>query len=253
MSPESVQPTEPVPAEMGEVSRLSGVFFEPSKTFEAIGLRPKWLAPLALIILSGIVFYYFFGQRVTWERYFRQQNETNKTMQQQMANMTAQERERTITIQAKYGGIGFYAAAIIFVPLVFVVNAAVLLGITSMMSAALRFKQVFAVVCYAGLPMAIKQILSTVVLFLKNPEDFNITNPLAFNPGAFMDPVTTSKFVYTIASNVDAFAIWGLILTAIGLSAVAGKRLKFGGAMIAVLIPYVALVLFGATMASMFS
>jgi hypothetical protein len=252
MTPESVQPSEPVPAEMGELSRLSGVFFEPKKTFDAIGRRPKWLVPLALIILSGIVFYYFFGQRVTWERFFRQQLETNKTMQQQMANLPAEQRERALATQAKFAGIGYYAGVIVFVPLMYVITAGVLLGITSMMSGGLKFKQIYAIVCYAGLPGVIKQILATVVLFLKNPDEFNLTNPLAFNPAAFMDQATTSKFLYAIATAVDLFTIWGLVLTAIGLAVVAGKRLSFGKAMTAVLVPYAALVLLGATVAGMF-
>jgi hypothetical protein len=96
-------------------------------------------------------------------------------------------------------------------------------------------------------------ILSTVVMYLKSPDQFNLANPLAFNPGAFMDPVTTSKFVYTIATSLDLFIIWSLLLTATGLSVAAGKRLSFSGALVAVLIPYVFFVLLGATLAGMFS
>ena len=40
-------------------------------------------------------------------------------------------------------------------------------------------------------------------MFLKSPDRFNLMNPLAFNPAAFMDPKTTSKFLYTIASGCD--------------------------------------------------
>jgi hypothetical protein len=113
---------------------------------------------------------------------------------------------------------------------------------------------VFAVVCFAGLPMVIKFLLSIVVVFLKNPDDFNLQNPLAFNIAAFMDPLTSSKFLYTFATAFDAFAIWVVILTAIGLSAAAGrKKLSFGGALFAVLIPWVVFIGFGATMASLFS
>ena len=90
-------------------------------------------------------------------------------------------------------------------------------------------------------------------MFLKKPDDFNLMNPLAFNPGAFMDPVNSSKFTYTIASALDLFAIWGIILTAIGLKAAAGKRLSMAGAFTARIIPWAIFVLFGASMAAMFS
>jgi hypothetical protein len=252
MSPEITQSPEPVPAGMNEFSRITGVFFEPGKTFQDIGIRPRWLVPLLLVILSGVAFYYFFSQRVGWERFLRQQMETNKMVQQQMANIPAEKRDQSIATQARITGISYYAGTAIFVPVMFCITAGILLGITSMMSAGLRFKQIFAVCCYAALPGVIKQILAIVVLHLKNPDEFNLVNPLAFNPAAFMDQATTSKFLYTLATSLDVFTIWGIILTAIGLAA-AAKKLSFSSALIAVVIPYAVLVLFGATMASMFS
>jgi hypothetical protein len=123
---------------------------------------------------------------------------------------------------------------------------------TAMMSAGLRYKQVFAVVCFAGLPMIVKHILSIVVMFLKNPDDFNVQNPLAFNFAAFMDPLTSSKFLYTFAVSFDLFAIWVIILTAVGLSAAAGKkRLSTGSALFAVAVPWVVMVTLAASMASL--
>jgi hypothetical protein len=81
-------------------------------------------------------------------------------------------------------------------------------------------------------------ILTIVVMFLKNPDEFNIQNPLAFNPAAFLDPLQTSKFVYSLASSLDLFSFWAIGLIAIGLKAAAGKRLSFGGALFAVLLPW---------------
>ena len=89
--------------------------------------------------------------------------------------------------------------------------------------------------------------------FLKSPDQFNLMNPLAFNPAAFMDPKTTSKFLYTIASGCDLFIFWGMLLTAIGLKAAAGKRLSFGGALFAVALPWAFFLLIGASIAGAFS
>jgi hypothetical protein len=93
-----------------------------------------------------------------------------------------------------------------------------------------------------------------VVVFLKkNPADFDIQHPLAFNLGALMDPNAPNKFMYTLASAIDVFSIWRILLVAVGLKAAAGKKLSFGGALFAVLLPWVVLVLIGATFAGMFS
>ena len=121
------------------------------------------------------------------------------------------------------------------------------------MSAGVRFKQVFAIVCYAGLTTLVTRVLATVVMFLKPPDQFNIMNPLAFNPGAFMDQATSSKFLYTLATSLDVIAIWAMILTAVGIKAAAGKKLSFGGALFAVFLPSAVLTFLGAGIAGMFS
>jgi uncharacterized membrane protein (DUF2068 family) len=68
-----------------------------------------------------------------------------------------------------------------------------------------------------------------------------------------MDPMTASKFLRAVALNLDVFAIWTLLLIAIGLKAAAGKKLSFGGALFAVLLPFAVYVLLrGATSAAGF-
>ena len=254
MTPENAPAVEPEPSGMNELSRLTGVFFEPGKTFADIAERPRWLVPMLLMIVAGVAFYYLYGQHVGWERFVRQQMETNARVQQQMERLPAERRDRAIAMQVKFTGIGYYFGTIVMVPLMYLISAAIVLGIASgLMSAGVKFKQVFAIVCYAGLPGVLKHALAIVVMFLKNPDEFNLLNPLAFNPAAFMDPATPHKFLYTVAMSLDLFTIWVILLTAVGLKAAAGKRLSFGGALFAVVLPWAVLVLIGATIAGMFS
>jgi hypothetical protein len=88
-------------------------------------------------------------------------------------------------------------------------------------------------------------------MYLKNPEEFNVNNPLAFNPGAFLDPMTTSKFVYSVATSLNLFTIWTMVLIAIGVVA-AGRKVSFGGALAGVMIPWAVWVLGSAGVKSMF-
>lgn len=254
MTPEAISTPEPRPAGMGTFSRITGVFFEPGKTFEDIGRRPTWFVPLLLSILAVVVFYTAYGQHDGWERFLRQQMATNQRLAQQMEQVPPDQRDARIALQARITGISYTVGPAIFMPIVLLISSGILLGITAMMSAGLRYKQVFAVVCFAALPGVVKFLLATVVVFLKNPDDFNLQNPLAFNIAAFMDQATASKFLYTFAAAFDVFTIWTILLTATGLTAAAGrKRLSFGGALFAVLVPWVVFVGFGATMAAMFS
>jgi len=224
---------------MGEFSRITGVFFDPKKTFEDIAKRPSWIVPMVLIIIAALAVSITMGQRVGWERIVRHGMEASSRTQQ----MTPEQREQAVTMGVKFASIAAYGA-IIFVPVVFAIMAGVLLGVASgILSAGLRFKQVFAVVCYASLTGLISSILTIVVLFLKNPDEFNVQNALAFNPGAFMDPGTSSKFLYSLATSLDLFSFWTILLMAVGLRAAAGKKLSFGSAVFAVVLPWAVYVL----------
>jgi hypothetical protein len=234
---------------MGEFSRLSGVFFEPGKTFADIAERPGWFVPLLLVIAATVGFYAAYGQHAGFENYIQQQADISPRMQQQMERLTPQQRE----LQVRFTGLWLEVGPVFGMPLMYLISSGVLMGIMSVMSAGLRFRQIFAIECYAGLVGVIPHLLGIVVMFLKSPDQFNLMNPLVFNPAAFMDLKTASKFVYTLAAGMDLFAIWTLILTATGLKAAAGKRLSTGGATVAVILPYVLLLLLGATLAGAFS
>lgn len=239
---------------MGEFSRLTGVFFEPGKAFADIAERPTWFVPLLLIILATVAFYVTYGQHIGWRSFVQDQIDNNASMQRQMQNLSPEQRQQSMAVQEKFMPIVYEVGPVIGMPLLYLFSSLILLGIASgLMSAGVKFKQIFAIECYAGLVGIVAKALGIVVMFLKNPEQFNLMNPLAFNPAAFMDPATPHKFLYTVAMSLDLFTIWVILLTAVGLKAAAGKRLSFGGALFAVVLPWAVLVLIGATIAGMFS
>jgi hypothetical protein len=205
---------------------------------------------MVLVILAVIGVTATISQRIGWERILRHQNETNSRMQQ----MDPAQREQAVAMQMKFAPVVGYVGAIVGVPIVDVVIAAVLLGIAGgLMGGGMRFKQVFAIVSYSGMPGLVSAVLSIVVIFLKNPDDYNVQNPLAFNVGAFMDPNTASKFLYSLGSSLDLFVIWTMLLMATGLKAAAGKKLTFTGALVAVLLPWAVVVLGKAAIAGAFA
>ena len=228
--------SEPQPKGLGEAARLTGVFFEPSKTFEDIAARPGFWAPLILIIIVSVVYLFLFSQHVGWERMMRQQFEQSSRAQQ----LSPEQREQMIQTQMRFAPVFAYVGVTLGVAIGYLIWAGLLLGIVKgIMSAPVSFKQAFASVCYGSLPGVLFAIRGIAVMFLKSPEDFNLRNPLVFNPGAFMDPNSGSKFVYSIASSLDLFTFWTLILIGLGLKAAGGKRFSTGSAMTAVFLPWV--------------
>jgi hypothetical protein len=241
---------EPQPQGLGEVSRLTGVFFEPTKTFQDIAERPNFWVPLIIMMVTSITFLVLFSQHVGWERMMRHQME----MSSRTAQLSPEQKEAQVQMLTKFAGVGGYVGAVVFITVGTLIWAAILLLIVkTMMGAPVGLKQIYALLCYSSLPGVIFSVLALAVMFMKAPDDFNMQNPLMFNPGAFMDPTTTSKGLLSLASALDLFTIWKLLLVGLGLKAAGGRSLSMGGAMTAAFLPWVLFILCAAGIASIFA
>jgi len=225
---------------MSEWSRLLGVFFEPGKTFADIAERPRWLVPLLIGILSAVLLINLFNRHVGWESSLQRAMDNNRFVQQ----LPPDQRQIAFDRQLRLMPVFSYLGAILGFPITLLLAAGLATGIIrGLLGSPIRFVQAFAAMAYAFLPRVIYAGLSISVMFLKPPDEFDLQNAFASNPGAFMDPQKSSKFLYTVASQLDVFSIWVILLAAVGLKAAGGKRLSFGGALFAVVLPWAVYVL----------
>jgi hypothetical protein len=236
------------PAPLGEVGRITGVFFDPKKAFADIAARPGWIVPVVLLIVFYLAYMYCFTTHVGWERSMRQAMETSTRVQ----NMDPQQRENALQMQLKFAPIGAYIVGPIAIVVVALIIAGVLLMVCKMMGASLTFKQMFGISAYSMLPGLVSFILMIIVIFTQNPENFNLQNPLAFNVGHYLDPPpNTGKALYSVATSIDLFSFWNMLLLAVGISA-AAKKFPFSKALVAVAVPWVILVILKAGWAGLF-
>jgi hypothetical protein len=206
--------------ELSEFARLSGILWEPGATFRDIAARPRWWPPLVIVIALSLVFSYTFTQRGGWEHFFRQQMETNSRMQ----NMPADQREQTMAMQVKVGPYFAYGGSILGLPCFALAAAGIFLFLfRTLLGAELSFKQVFAICCYSFVPLIFSSLMALAVMLLKEPDQFDLQNPILTNIGAFLDSASTPKWLYSLASSVDVFSLWVMVLMATGLSAAARK------------------------------
>jgi len=232
---------------MGEFSRLIGVFFEPKKAFTDIAERPGWVVPTLILIVVSVVFISLFNSHVGWEPYLHRIMDNNTRMQQ----LSDEQRQQTFNLQLRMVPIFSYVGVILGLPLTFLIMGAISMGIIrGLLGVPIRFAQAFAVMAYASLPRVLLSILSMVVMFLKNPDQFDLQNPFASNAALFMDSEKSSKFLYSLAASLDVFTLWVMLLMAVGLKAAGGKRLSFGGALFSVLLPWAVFVLCRAALAA---
>ncbi len=231
--PPLVMPSEPPPlSKMSEPARLAGVFFSPGKAFADIARRPRWWIPVILSAILSTVYLNAFTQRVGWESVIRPAMEKNQSTQ----NMPVQQREQLIrTTAGLYKYVG-YGSILISLLSVFIIAVILMFLFDTMMSAGIGLKRMMAIVAYAFLPMMIYTALSMVVLFLKDPDEFNLQNPLMFNVGAYLSTDAPAA-LRSLGSSIDLFSLWVIVLLAIGISAAAHK-ISFGKALAGVALPW---------------
>ena len=199
--------------DMSTPATLSGIFFEPGRTFEALRRRPRFLV-VGLILLfltigvTGLVY-----QRIDMGQYIRDKMEQNP----RNANQTEEQKEIGVKFGKIIGAVGIPAS----VPITLAAGAALyLLGVMAF-GGSIGYKGSLAVWAYSSLPPAVLgTIIAILVLFLKSSDQIDPEHLLVTNPGAFM-PTGSSPVLVALLSQFDILRFYGLFLAAIGLRKVA--------------------------------
>ncbi len=222
----------PVPR-MGEAGRLAGIFWEPKPVFQDLAAKPRFWVPLILLTLLSTIYIAAFAQRVGLESMIRRQMETNSRVQE----MSPEQQEQAIEMGLKIAAPMTYASAVLAIAISCLVVAAILLACFNFLGGAeVKFKTAFSITCYSFLPSGLASVLALVVMFLKDPADFDLQNPLPVHLGAFLGQ-DTAAWLKALASHANLFTIWMVLLMALGFS-VAGRRVSYSKALILIILPW---------------
>ncbi len=250
MSDMAVQPAaEPVPG-LTQWQRISNTFTAPSKTFEDIKRGNKsWWLPFLIMVLVSYVLFAAITVRIGWAQVAENTIHMNAKAAEKMAQVPDAQRETSMKFTT-YVMEGGFAASPILVLISTAVIALVLWGtINFVFGGKATFQEVFVVWMFASLPILIKSLLGTIVIFAgMAPESFNIANFAPTSIGAFLNPLETNAALYKLASALDFTTIWYLILMGMGIAIVAGVKRASG--YIAVFGWWAIIVLFGVGIAA---
>jgi len=242
-------PTVPEPAGSGlsEPQRLVNTFFAPSKTFTDIRRNASWWVPLLLISIFSISFFVMIDKKVGFEQVARNMLANNKAIQQLDPAQQEQAYART-AIGLK---VGEYAAPVFILIYVLIIAAVLMATFNFMMDAQVSFGQSMAIVMYGWLPGILSAILAMFALAFGDVEGFRMDNPIGTNPAHFMDPATTSKFLYAMLTSIDVISIWMIVLIGMGFALNAKKKISTGSAITVVAVWYFIAKLCGAGFAAL--
>jgi Yip1 domain len=250
MSSATVSPT-PEATPLSEPERIINTFVAPSKTFTDVRRSAAWWGPFLLMVIFSTGFVYVAGQKVGFRKAMENQMQAQPKAQARLEQLSPEQRERQMEQGAKiteYISYSFPAIQLV----ILVIIASVLFGTFKFAAGAnVTFKASLAIVMYAGLPGLLRAVLATVSLLAgANVDSFTFQNPVATNPGYFMNPAD-SPFLYSVASSLDIFLLWTLVLTAIGFTCV--SKVKRGTALAIVFGWWAIFTLGAAGMSSLFA
>jgi hypothetical protein len=229
-------------ASVSEGARIVNTFIAPSKTFSDLRRNAAWWAPFLLLIAVSTLFAYAVGQKVGYGKAAENVLQTRTKQWDRIQNMKADDREKNLQLAEKQTMVGTYAFPVIDLVLLLIVAGLLLATFKFAANASVPFKVALAIVVYASLPGAARYLLATLTLFAGiSPDGFNVQNPIATNLGVLFS-AADNPVLYTMGSMIDIFAIWTLVLTAIGFTCV--SKVKRGTALAIVFGWYIAFMAF---------
>jgi Yip1-like protein len=202
---------------LSETQRILNTFIAPSKTFSDLRRNPRWWVPWIVLAIASVAFMVVIDQKVGFDQIAHTMT-ANSSRAAQMEQLPPDQRAQRYESMAKFTRIFAYASPLTGL-LIYLIIAAVLMGTFRFGAGAdIGYKTSLAIVMYGSLPFVISALLGILSLSAgANPESFNLNNPVASNPAYFMD-MAGNKFFYTLASALDVFTIWSIVLMAIGFA-----------------------------------
>ena len=197
-------------SEVSVVGRILRVFYAPSETFEAVSEQRSaadWLVPTALVAAVVTVAALLVLPIVT--------EGGQEAMQQQMKDMSAEEREMVEKFQGKGAAqIGTLIATPIAMFIYLFIAAALCLVLGKALGSLLSYGQALAIMAYAGLVALPQQVVGALLISAKK------TAEVQMGLGLFLSEEALQSFGGRFLAGIDPFSVWWTVIIGLGLSIV---------------------------------
>lgn len=234
-------PVSPALPRPNPFQRLIGVLFSPVDTLRQIAERPDWLVALIVMIVFSVAAYFVVAPHLDLETTLREQFEARGGIDQEMI-------DRQVEMALK---ISKYTAPIqiVFIPIMYVVIAAVFLLAFKLMGGEGTFKQFFSVTIYSWVPQILKAIASSIIIATRGKMTAPEMESLVKSNLGFLADQKSAPIPFAFLSSIDIFNIWMVVLLVIGLSF--GARVSRGKAAGVVVALWIVIILFKIGMAAL--
>lgn len=210
---------------MSTAETLTGIFLEPSRTFEALRARPRFLAAAVIIVVLTILVSFLVFSKIDYAAFMREQITKGPRGDQ----MTPEQIDTAVGFwTGPIGKVFIYVFPVIGTALYIAAGGGLYLLGSMLMGGVMRYKQAVSVWTYSSFaPAVLGSVAGVVVALLTPAEDINPSQPggmVRANLGVIL-PHGSSPALAALLSSFDIFTLYGLFLAALGLRKV-GKMSK---------------------------
>ena len=192
------------------LARVSGVLYAPRTTFEALSLAPRAFGIITLTLFvtlgcSAIVLETEVGQLALLDRWDRAASALGQRVDDGQYLAMSEASQHGVTYAA--------VIAVLTGPLLTVGLSVLLFAIFRAPAAgAITYRQVLAVVGHAGVILALRQVVSAPLTYVRE----TLSSPLTM--GAFFPMLDGASPAARVLVAIDLFVIWWIVVLAVGVS-----------------------------------
>lgn len=210
-----------------QTERVLDTFLAPSKTFADMRRNRSWWLPFVILTIFSYLFTLTALSHIGTRRLAESAIRNNPTQNERLQQASPEQRAQTLQITATVMRVSFFGWPVFVLGMSALGALLLWVGFNFILGGTATYGGMFAVMMFAWLPSIFRSVLSTAMLFLGDPETFNINDPVGTNPGFYM-AADSSAFLKTILGSLDIFSIWIFVLMAIGGAIVARVKIRSG-------------------------
>jgi hypothetical protein len=214
--PQTVAPAVSGAAAKGFPARILGVIFTPRAAYADVAARPAWLgAMLVVLVLTGGSTFAFLSTEIGKNAMLDQQRQTMESFGVKL-NEQAMQRMEEGAARAPYFALISQA---VFLPVAALAVAGIALAVfNALLGGDARFKQVFAIVVYSGVILALGALFVLPLDYARE----TMSSPTTLS--VFLPFLEENSFVARFLGSIDLIRVWWFVSLSIGLAVLYRKR-----------------------------
>jgi hypothetical protein len=200
----------------GLAARVFGVLTSPRSTYADIAARPRWFGALVFVLVATLIpSSWLLSTDVGQRAVIDQQLQTAEAFGRTMSDAQYQRLVQFAPYSVYFAAV----SQVILLPLITLVIAGIVFAIfNAVLAGDASFKQVFAVVAFSGVLMALRTLFSTPL----NYANESLSSPTTL--AAVLPVFEDNTFGARLLGSIDLFLIWWTVNLAIGLGVLYKRR-----------------------------